>query len=269
MPSWAHLIHIISKTQTGRWCRERERVGRERQVAHWVSLESKRAQCLQMWGMCDSITLWYCSSCWVSPLSLLPLFLFSPSFPLPLCVCAPLSVICSYFGLLILRAETFCKCFHYASHVAKRQRQRRLQAEGEATLITLCLSLINFCRIYYLNAFMCVCSAHMCVCVWLKGASKIGTSFWSEATSLQKSIKSDTCESCKHPSHEYVCVCVRACWTMRHAPFCVCESPTLCSTWALRVCVWFGCFNPFRFAINSFCLFTFRLCRQQKSLNTL
>lgn len=167
------------------------------------------------------------SSVSASPLSLLPLFR-SPS----VCVCAPLSVICSYFGLLILRAETFCKCFHYASHVAKRQRQRRLQAE--ATLITLCLSLINFCRIYYLNAFMCVCSACVrvcwCACVRLKGASKIGTSFWSEATSLQKSIKSDTCESCKHPSHEYVCVCVRACWTMRHAPFCVCVSPTLCST---------------------------------------
>lgn len=175
------------------------------------------------------------SSVSASPLSLLP------PFPLPLCVCAPLSVICSYFGLLILRAETFCKCFHYASHVAKRQRQRSLQAEAEATLITLCLSLINFCRIYYLNAFMCVCSAHMCVCMWLKGASKIGTSFWSEATSLQKSIKSDTCESCKHPSHE--CVCVRPCWTMCHAPFCVCvgvshfmldlSSSCVCLVWLL------------------------------------
>lgn len=171
-----------------------------------------------MWGMCDSITLWYCSSCWVSPLSLLPLFLFSPSFPLPLCVCAPLSVICSYFGLLILRAETFCKCFHYASHVAKRQRQRRLQAE--ATLITLCLSLINFCRIYYLNAFMCVCSACVRVCGW-KGHPKLGQVFGARRHHF-KSQLSRTHAKAANTLVTSVCVCVCAC-VLDHVP-----RPILC-----------------------------------------
>lgn len=164
-------------------------------------------------------------------LSVSSISLFSLSLALSLC--APLSVICSYFGLLILRAETFCKCFHYASHVAKRQRR----LEAEATLITLCLSLINFCRIYYLNAFMCV---RWCACVWLKGASKIGTSFWSKATSLQKSIKSDTCESCKHPSHECVCACV----CLRAGP---CATPH-----AVFVCV---CVSHFMLDLSSSCVF--------------
>lgn len=112
---------------------------------------------------------------------------------------------------------------------------------------------------------LCMCVyVLVCVCV-VERASKIGTSFWSEATSLQKSIKSDTCESCKHPSHESVCVCV---CVLDHVPrpmLCVCVCLPLYARLELFVCVWFGCFNPFRFAINSFCLFTFRLCRQQKS----
>lgn len=184
-----------------------------------------------MWGMCDSITLWYCSSCWVPPLSLLPPFLFSPSFPLPLCVCAPLSVICSYFGLLILRAETFCKCFHYASHVAKRQRQRRLQAE--ATLITLCLSLINFSRIYYLNAFMCVCSACVRVCGW-KGHPKLGQVFGARRHHF-KSQLSRTHAKAANTLVTSVCVCVRAgpCAT----PHFVCVSLPLYARLELFVCV--------------------------------
>lgn len=194
--------------------------------------------------------------------------LLSLSLPLSLSlsVYAPLSVICSYFGLLILRAETFCKCFHYASHVAKRQR--RLKAE--ATLITLCLSLINFCRIYYLNAFMCVCYACVCMCwcacVWLKGHPKLGQVFGARRHHF-KSQLSRTHAKAANTLVTSLCACVCACWTMCHAPCCVCVCVCLplYARLELFVCVWFGCFNPFRFAINSFCLFTFRLCRQQKS----
>lgn len=222
MPSWAHLIHIISKAQANSQVVQGKRVwerGGGREAGSTLSFIRVQA-CLvsanvgNVWLNYVMILQQLLS---VSYVSASP-FLFSPSFPLPLCVCAPLSVICSYFRLLILRAETFCKCFHYASHVAKRQRQRRLQAE--ATLITLCLSLINFSRIYYLNAFMCVCSACVRVCGW-KGHPKLGQVFGARRHHF-KSQLSRTHAKAANTLVTSMCVCVCAC-VLDHVP-----RPILC-----------------------------------------
>lgn len=118
--------------------------------------------------------------------------------------------------------------------------------------------------------YACVCVG-VRVCGW-KGHPKLGQVFGARRHHFKSQLSRT---HAKAANTLVTSVCARVCvCVLDHVPrpmlyVCVCVCLPLYARLELFVCVWFGCFNPFRFAINSFCLFTFRLCRQQKSWNTL